>query len=63
MFGSCKSFFNACGPNGNGHGHGRCGGHGGGLGGHHDRCGTWTFGTPYNAGGWTHCVYDSFLNH
>ncbi len=62
MFGSCKSFFDPCGPSGNGHGRhgGRCGG---GLGGHHDRCGTWTFGTGYNTHGCNPCVYDSFLNH
>jgi hypothetical protein len=56
MFGSCKSFFDPCGPSGNGHGR-----HGGG--GHGNRCGDWSFGAPYNTGNWTHCVYDSFLNH
>jgi hypothetical protein len=55
MFGSCKSFFDPCGPNGGGHGrHG-----GGGLG----RCHGWNFGSPYNQGNWNHCTYDSFLNH
>jgi hypothetical protein len=62
MFGSCKSFFDPCGPSGNGHGRhgGRCGG---GLGGHHDRCGTWTFGAGYNTGGCNMCLYSSFLLH
>jgi hypothetical protein len=63
MFGSCKSFFDPCGPSGNGHGfggHGRCGG--GLFGGHGDRCGTWTFGSPYSHG-CNPCVYDSWLNH
>jgi len=61
MFGSCKSFFEPCGPGGNGHGrHG--GGCGGGLGGHHDRCGFWSFGSPYGHG-CNPCIYDSFLNH
>jgi hypothetical protein len=60
MFGSCKSFFDPCGPNGGGrHGNG-CGlGGGGGLG----RCHGWNFGSPYNQGNWNHCTYDSFLNH
>jgi len=61
MFGSCKSFFDPCGPSGNGHGRhgGRCGG---GFGGHHDRCGNWSFGAPYGHG-CNPCIYDSFLNH
>ena len=58
MFGSCKSFFNACGPLSGGHG-GK-GGHGhGGRGGH---CGTLPLGTPYGTGA-NMCHYDSFLNH
>jgi hypothetical protein len=61
MFGSSKSFFDACGPTG---GHGGCGGHGlGRFGKHGANCPVPPWGTPYNQGGWTHCHYDSFLNH
>jgi hypothetical protein len=52
MFGSCKSFFDPCGP-GLGGGHGR---------GHGSRCGTFPFGTPYGHG-YNGCVYDTYLNH
>lgn len=51
MFGSCKSFFNPCGPGGIGGGHG--------LGG---RCGRLPYGTPYGTG-FNTCNYDSYLNH
>jgi hypothetical protein len=69
VFGSCKSFFNPCGPLPLGHGNGNgCGnGHGGGCGngGGHGlggKCGIFPLGKPYNVG--THgCVYDSFLDH
>jgi hypothetical protein len=65
VFGSCRSFFSPCGPGSGGHGrHGDgcgIGGHGG-LGGRHGQCGFWDFGKGY-AHSWTHCVYDSFLNH
>ena len=65
IFGSCKSFFDPCGPvpcdGGGGKHAGKHGGlFGGRLGG---CCGIQPFGSPYNNGGWNHCTYDSFLNH
>ena len=61
MFGSCKSFFDPCGPRpcggfGRGHGHGRCGGLFGAY------CPDTPYGTPYGRGH-NGCVYDSWLNH
>jgi hypothetical protein len=52
MFGSCKSFFNPCGPLPLG---GLRGGHGG-------KCPTTPFGTPYGVG-YNACIYDTYLNH
>ena len=52
VFGSCKSFFNPCGPI-------PCGG---GVGAGCQRCGKYPFGTPYGKG-YNTCVYDSYLNH
>jgi hypothetical protein len=59
IFGSCKSFFDPCGPK---HGGGWGGGHGRIGGGHGSRCGIAPFGTPYGTGQ-NMCHYDSFLNH
>jgi hypothetical protein len=77
IFGSCKSFFNPCGPQplgggwGGAHGHllggkhGGNGGCGGGCGGGlfgHGRCGSLPYGTPYGHP-CNPCVYDTYLNH
>lgn len=51
IFGSCKSFFNPCGPI-------PCGG---ACSGSH-KCGKYPYGTPYGKG-FNTCVYDSNLNH
>lgn len=55
MFGSCKKFFDPCGPVGNGCGNGHGRGHG-------PRCGVHPFGKPYS-NGYNGCNYDSYLNH
>jgi hypothetical protein len=62
MFGSCKSFFDPCGPQPcDGFGGGRFrGGHGGLCGG--NRCPAPPFGTPYGIPH-SHCRYDSWLNY
>ncbi len=49
MFGSCKSFFNPCGPI-------PCGG------GCAGKCGSFPFGKPYGSG-YNGCTYDSYLQH
>jgi hypothetical protein len=64
MFGSCKSFFDPCGPlpcNGGGHGHGKFGTHRFGRGGLGD-CPRHPYAAPYGTG-YNGCVYDSYLNH
>jgi hypothetical protein len=69
VFGSCRSYFNPCGPglagcggHGHGHGHGGGSGCGSGLFGH-DRCpGTPVYGTGPRVG-FNPCIYDSYLNH
>ena len=54
MFGSCKSFFDPCGPKaGKGHG---------GLFHNRANCAPHPFATPYGMG-YNGCVYDSYLNH
>lgn len=57
MFGSCKSFFNPCGPI-------PCNGIGGGSGsgGGCKHCGVFPYGKPYGTG-YNTCSYDSYLNH
>jgi hypothetical protein len=50
-FGSCKSFFNPCGPI-------PCNG----AGGHCNHCGVFPFAAPYGKG-YSSCVYDSYMNH
>jgi hypothetical protein len=59
-FGSCKGFFNACGPTcGNGSGHGLGGGRGlfGGC------CPTLPFAQPYGIGWQCPRQYDTYANH
>jgi hypothetical protein len=62
MFGSCRNFFDPCGPKpcGDGGRRGRCGGGLGGICG--GKCPTTPFGQPY---GTPHsgCRYDSWLNY
>lgn len=55
IFGSCKSFFNPCGPI-------PCNGLGGTGGGCLGKCGSFPYGKPYG-NGYNNCVYDSYLNH
>lgn len=60
IFGSCKNFFNPCGPKpfgaGSGCGNGACGN--GGC----SHCGAFPLGKPYGKC-YNGCVYDSYLNH
>ena len=53
VFGSCRNFFNPCGP--------VCGSHGGGLFGH--KCGSLGFASPYGIGWQCPRQYDSYANH
>lgn len=64
VFGSCKNFFNPCGPKPCGSCAGGCGagGCGGGCGGLFHHCPTFPLGKPYGS---PHngCCYDSYANH
>ncbi len=65
IFGSCKNFFNPCGPKPCGSWAGGCGAGGcgaGGCGHGHGHCPTFPYGTPYGKP-YCSCIYDSYLNH